>query len=437
MVSRSSTPKRSSSSPAKKAFDRRDVDAARLATLMAADPQAAGPAHTRRDTDPLALRLMTLLRADSRADRLLVWRALAPFIDEQLDEKGRLALDAARLCLDDVCAGGVRDPSKPLSEREYKAWLDADPQRKASWPSVSSVRKWLGGSWSSVQEALGQAPSATTTARRMSAMGKAFGREELRSQLEHCRAALSDDPDRPLDYVSQAEHRRWALAEMEKPIEERVMPRLCLQPHSFRKVFGSWPQAIHASGGARTSVQSSFALVRAKSGAYTANACLAALRLIGPDCCDGQMRWGDYRKRAAYLRRVAMDEGRQVVLPGPQTIVNHFGSWPQALLAAGLIGELECRRRLARVTDTLDDKELVSTFAEALITIGPNGTRSDYIELREDRKRANGGRADLPSWPTIYQRLGRWEEAVKTATDAHPEIVTAWERHAATARDAA
>jgi len=91
---------------------------------MTADPDAAGPAHTRRDTDPLALRLLTLLRTDSRTDRLLVWRALAPFVEERLDEKGQLALDAARLCLDDVCADGVRDPGKPLSEREYKAWLE-------------------------------------------------------------------------------------------------------------------------------------------------------------------------------------------------------------------------------------------------------------------------------------------------------------------------
>ncbi len=134
-----------------------------------------------------------------------MWRALAPFVDGELDEKGRLALDAARLCLDDVCADGVRGREKPLSEREYRRWLEEDPQRRASWPSVSSVRKWLGGNWSKVQRALGQALSASTTARRMTAMGGAFDREELRDQLRHCMAALSDDPGKPLDYVSQAQ----------------------------------------------------------------------------------------------------------------------------------------------------------------------------------------------------------------------------------------
>jgi hypothetical protein len=375
------------------------------------------------------LRLLSVLRRESRSDRLLVWRALAPFIEGDLDEKGRLALDAARLCLDDLCADGARSPNKPLSEREYQRWLEEDPQRQVSWPSVSSVRKWLGGNWSSVQRALGQAPSANATARRMAAMGGAFGREELRTQLRRCLAALSEDPTKPLDYVTQAQHRRWALAEMKKPIGERAMPRLCLQPHVFRKAFGSWSQAIHAAGG--SGAPGSRALVRGEHDAYTTDACIAALRLIGPDCGGGRMRWQDYRKRVAHLARRAMEEGRQVVFPGPQVVVDRLDSWPQALLAAGLIDELECRRRMARVTDTLDDKELVAAFADALIAIGPNGVRGDYTRLREKRQHANGGRADMPSWATIYQRLGTWSEAVKATVDARPDILDAWERRTA------
>src|SRR5579884_1286716 len=111
--------------------------------------------------DPLALGLFGLVRNDCHADRLLVWQELASTLDGGLDDDARLGLAAARVCCEHLAAA---DPERdfgvaPLSEREYDAWWRADEHRRRSWPSVSSLRRWLGdGSWFGVLDRLGQMP---------------------------------------------------------------------------------------------------------------------------------------------------------------------------------------------------------------------------------------------------------------------------------------
>jgi hypothetical protein len=189
---------------------------------------------------------------DCRTDRLLVWQELASTLDGELNDAGRLALAAARVCCDDL---EREDPERdfrvvPLSEREYEGWWRADPDRQRSWPSVSSVRRWLGGSWPKVLDHLGQVSSPSSRGQRLAAQLGAFSPEELTAQLALCRSELSDDPAEPFDYVPWREHRIWALKRAHD--DDMPLPRLCLQPHTFRDNFGSWPAAVEASGGCRT-----------------------------------------------------------------------------------------------------------------------------------------------------------------------------------------
>jgi hypothetical protein len=387
-----------------------------------------GPAATTlRDADPLARRLFAMLRRDCHADRLLVWQALAAALEGELDESARLALDACRLCCSDLAEA---DPGRdftldPLSEREYEKWHGADEQRKASWPSVSSVRRWLGGSWASVVEHLGQTPSPHLAARRASALLGKFTDDELRRQLKVCRAELSDDPSRPLDYVSVAEHRRWALQEMKNP--NRTLARICLQPHPFRNAFGSWPAAVAASGGVTTAAGRRRATAsRIAIDAYNADSCAAAVAYVAPLAGRAAMGWDEYDAKTKELRRDP-DPPADLpdVLPSAQTIIKYLGSWPEALFAAGVIDAAERDVRLARVAVTLRDDELLATLAFALGAIGIDATKQTYIAYRKAMRKKHGPKVGLPSPETVYVRLGGWEPAKAAVLAKFPEVANA------------
>lgn len=404
-------------------LDELDLDALEVDT--AAHLTLNGPrAATARDVDPLASGLFALLRNDCHADRLLVWQELANTLDAALNDDGQLALAAARLCCADL---QLQDPTRvfavePLSEREYEQWLMADPGRKRSWPSVSSVRRWLGGSWLRVLKHLGQMPAPSTRARQLSALLGGFAHEELAAQLKLCRQELSGDPQHPLDYVSQREHREWALRRFRDP--DLPLPRLCLQPKPFRDAFGSWPEAVAASGGLKTEAGRRRAASIKQSGAgYTADACIDATRYVGDRAGGAAMSWKDYDRAVRAFKKAAEPPvDLPAILPAAQTIVSRLGSWPQALHLAGFINETERDRRLARVTVTLSDGELLDALARALRTIGADAPKSRYRRYRELMRAKQGPRVGLPSLASVYQRLGSWPEAKAVVIEAFPDV---------------
>jgi hypothetical protein len=381
-------------------------------------------AYSVRDTDPLAQGLFALLRNDCHADRLLVWQELANTIDGELNDDGRLALAAAKLCCDDL---GAEDPERdfdkrPLSEHEYKAWRLADGNRQRSWPSVSSVRRWLGGSWPKVVEHLGQTPSASSLGQRLGAQLGAFSSDELTAQLALCRRELSDDPDKALDYVTQREHRNWARRRLRSA--DLPLPRLCLQPHTFRDAFGSWGAAVAASGGCQTVQGRRAATLTARPHHfYSRHACVDAVRYVGVLAGGAAMRWPDYEDKAQALKTAsAPPEDLPAVLPSGWTIAKKLGSWPEALHVAGFIDAAERDRRLARVTVTLTDKQLLRVMADALRAIGADASKQRYRRYREAMRAEHGPHVGLPSLTTVYQRLGHWPDAKGTVLAEFPDI---------------
>jgi hypothetical protein len=376
-----------------------------------------------RDTDPLALALFALLRNDCHADRLLVWQELGSTLDGELNDDGRLALAAARVCCDDLVRANpdrvFRD--RPLSEREYRAWWLADEARRRSWPSVSSVRRWLGGTWADVVEHLGQTPTAHSLGLRLAAQLAAFTPAELAAQLALCRKELAATPDEPLDYVTQREHRNWALRRLRD--DDLPLPRLCLQPHPFRDVFGSWGAAVAASGGCQTQAGRRAATSTAqRHHAYSRQVCIDAVRYVGAYAGGATMRWPDYNKSARTLR-MDPDLRNEVpaVLPAAATIAQKLGSWPQALHLAGFIDAYERDRRLARVTVTLSDQDLLKVLADAIRAIGADASKRRYRRYREAMRAAHGPHIGLPSLATVYQRLGGWADAKAAVAARFPD----------------
>jgi hypothetical protein len=264
-----------------------------------------------------------------------------------------LALAAARLCCADLTA---EDPERdfaeqPLSEREYKAWWQADDERKRSWPSVSSVRRWLGNSWPKVVEHLGQTPSPSSLGRRLGAQLGAFSPDELTAQLALCRKELADDPERPLDYVTQRECREWALRRMLDA--DLPLPRLCLQPHPFRDAFGSWGAAVEASGGCRTAAGRRAATwTTRRHHFYSCAACVEAVSYVGARAGGAALRWPDYEETAQALKTDPDPPADlPAILPSAWTIAKKLGSWPEALHVAGFIDAAERDRRLGVVPE--------------------------------------------------------------------------------------
>jgi len=384
-----------------------------------------GHALSARDTDPLALGLFALLRGDCHADRLLVWHELANTLDGEVDEDGQLALAAARLCCDDLAAADAERDFRvePLSEREYKSWWLDDEDRKRSWPSVSSVRRWVGrGSWSRVVEHLGQTPTPGALGQRLAAQLGAFSPDELKACLALCRVELAGDARSALDYVTYRVYRDWAMSRLHDP--GLPLPRLCLQPHPFRDTFGSWGAAVAASGGCRTDTgrQAATRATR-RHGLYTAEACVEAVHYVGERAGGGRMRMPDYDEAAQALRTQAdPPDDLPAVLPSANTIVLKLGSWPQALHIASLIDEAERDRRLARVTVTLSDKKLLAVLADALRAIGADAPKQRYRRYREAMRAECGPHVGLPSLATVYQRLGYWHDAKAVVIAAHPDV---------------
>jgi hypothetical protein len=322
---------------------------------------------------------------------------------------------------------GAEDPERdfdkrPLSEHEYKAWRLADGNRQRSWPSVSSVRRWLGGSWPKVVEHLGQTPSASSLGQRLGAQLGAFSSDELTAQLALCRRELSDDPDKALDYVTQREHRNWARRRLRSA--DLPLPRLCLQPHTFRDAFGSWGAAVAASGGCQTVQGRRAATLTARPHHfYSRHACVDAVRYVGVLAGGAAMRWPDYEDKAQALKTAsAPPEDLPAVLPSGWTIAKKLGSWPEALHVAGFIDAAERDRRLARVTVTLTDKQLLRVMADALRAIGADASKQRYRRYREAMRAEHGPHVGLPSLTTVYQRLGHWPDAKGTVLAEFPDI---------------
>jgi hypothetical protein len=125
------------------------------------------------------------------------------------------------------------------------------------------------------------------------------------------------------------------------------------------------------------------------------------------------------------LRRAAIDGqppsraeyeryARSANLPGPQTVMNRFGTWTEAIAAAGMTPTVR-RRTYVRKWDA-------ARCTEAALAVGREFGRWPSVVEYE---RFAGSRDDLPSSATLRTRLGAWTAIGVAVTRALEDTETA------------
>jgi hypothetical protein len=247
-------------------------------------------------------------------------------------------------------------------------------------------------------DALGVSPSADPRAPRLRAAGSKFSRDEAVAALK--------------EYARQHNTRRvvlgayqsWARAERHR--SGRELERIPAAVSTFIALFGSWSKAVLKAGLVPGNAAGQFAGARAD---YAPTSIAFWLREFARGRTPDQLTASEFdlfaREREAQLRA----RGEATVIPRARSIARRRRCFVDALLSAGVIDELEHRRRLRRAHghDSFTDEQLLVIASEAMAASGDVLTMGVYQAWVEDQLRS-GDRdpREIPSDSTLRRRLG-------------------------------
>lgn len=358
----------------------------------------------RRSTPPLTLALWSMLRGRSRADRMLVFRALAGGTTVLGDARAQLAVNALWLCSADV--GG------PPSWRQYEAWRTSQDAAR-EWPTVSQLRS-IFGTWAQALTACGYDPAPDVLAQQLAGLGGPFDAAELINNLQLCAQALHRD-----DFSFNI-YKKWAAEELRKPEELRCRWRLCFSQNTFVKHFGSWPKARLAAGlGANPQGQALMRATRGVAGDYEGDRLLALLQRAAAETgLDGRLTPGKYDVWAREASAASLAGGHHVGIARSVASSKRYDGWAQALRAAELLTDDELRRRRHTRPHPWEDQELLEALKQAHAALGDRLNRSTYEKWREELLQSDNAPANgVPSRTIIQRRLG-WNDTVAAVREA-------------------
>ena len=266
----------------------------------------------------MAKYLYRVMRDRSTTDKRLVLRALSHTVLGEDAESKELALNALRLCTDEI----GRVPSR----RAYDGWRAAQ-RVPTDQPSARFIRTRFRGTWRNALAAAGLDGAPDVTVRRLTAHGTAFSRAELVAGLRLCATDLGRHD------FSQATYVDWSRRKLFS--KDSKVERLCTAPLTFQRVFGSWVNAKAAAFEDQAATRP-VALTRPELYAFLRQA--AAATHPAPLTVA---RYEEWRKK-----QLASNPHARV--PHGQTIVKQLGGWILGLVAAGMIDLAEAARRTKR-----------------------------------------------------------------------------------------
>ena len=264
--------------------------------------------------------MFAVLRDLTETDRVFVIRALQGRSRPRASARERMVLAALERCQQDL-------GEQTISKRRYERWRDGHAER-GSLPSSKMVAGVLGGTWSAAMHRAGVRPAGDHRGERLSRMGGWPTDEQALDAIAECAAALR------VRELSFAAYRNWARGEMAAGGRE---PALLISMSSMLRRFGSWAQAVDRAG---------VGLVSGPAGPTTV-------------CCrysTPHMLWVIQQAHAQtvsspgkpltvlqyeHWRRAATGEAEgpdgRPTRPNGEAIKARLGSWPDALLAAGVM----------------------------------------------------------------------------------------------------
>jgi hypothetical protein len=315
---------------------------------------------------------------------------------------------------------------------ELERWRTADPVRKRVLLSASAIRKAFGGDWSVVGAAwVAGTAGEDLTARRLTAMGPKFGREQL---LAIGRAFVAWMP------ASGPLRRDDLVAFLKSQRDENTtgLPRLPRDYYAFRRVFGSFEGFLTALGQEHRSRYATARMTAPPSDPGPSR--FKGMRFRGTDAerlegvREAAKRYGallsypQYNAFRAEAVLAAGERGEDVPWPHSRTLVGKYGSWPAVKLAARVCTEADVASGAAQ--NTFSDDELVDALAQALLDYGPELTATgDYRvwRVRLQAQLASAGKpARVPRARLLSARLGgprrQFTDAIRTVLDRRPDV---------------
>jgi hypothetical protein len=356
----------------------------------------------------MVLRMFGELRHCSRLDILFAIRALddvaTPAAVRLADpERVKRSLRGLRTCQEDL--GLAELPSKG----QYEGWFKQQGKAKRH-PSATYISNTFERSWAKAREAAGAPPTPRILARRALGNGSRFTSEELVELLTVCAQDL-----RRSDLTFE-DYRVWAERELAEPSGR--FQRVAISRPTFRHG-GGWNEVLHKAGLKPAPRRGGRALVNRPRGlarAYTRDEMLRLLQEAAAACPTRlTCTFYDKFRRAAVAQ--AQAEGRALPTVASGTISGAFGSWADALHAAGLIDEATRRQRAGLQGKVLTEEDALAALHTAIKQLGPDLRRNHYRRWRRvqlDRS----PQACVPSDLWLTHRFGSWSAGVQAALDA-------------------
>lgn len=242
------------------------------------------------------------------------------------------AIESLQVCQQELLLAG------PPSRDRYRAWfLRQSPE--IGWASPWTIER-LCGNWGRARAAAVGEPTVPVAAIHAGRLGGYPSVEGLIGLLKRWHAD-APDPERRFEYF-----RAWMRAQMDSGDADQL-PARAVSIGTFRRHFGSWPRAVANAG-----------LLEGMS-----FAAFKRLVTIPRKRSEAELRaalgnWAAWASAASKRLTVAtLKEWREAVLhehwqngvvdgvPDQRAIAGHWGSFLDALVAAGLISTAEAQRR--------------------------------------------------------------------------------------------
>jgi hypothetical protein len=366
-----------------------------MLAAMGSTTETAGAPESRRTVDALAMALFGVARELPAAERRVLLSAIDGRLYNVSGERARLALEVLRRC--------ERETQQTVSKRRYERWRESHPERE-TLPSSTYVANSLGGSWARAMDAAGVTPSVEHATFRWHRQGPAPSDQEVCAELCRCAQEVRED-------FTFGEYRAWALQQRAEGPERRG---LLISPSTFIHRFESFAQARLAAGLTESRRHRG---PRGNYAEYTREACITVLQAAARETRSRPLTVRAYMRWRASQLEDARRRGIWRPVPEWKSIRDRFDSWPQALVAAGIISPGTAAEYFRGQGQRVPDEHIARWLCAAAAELGPKMTGFAYRRWRE--KQIDSQTAGYPPSLRVLQlRFGRWSAAVSSADAA-------------------
>jgi hypothetical protein len=291
--------------------------------------------------------------------------------------------------------------------REYRKCQAALPE--LGLPPDGSIRRWLGGSWNDcLTRALLDAVTDGDSALRPVGLNQRFEDSEVLSALRECAEELGYPP-------SLGEYLQWAR----RP-DVRARPGRRPLTYTVFERLGGFPDACVAAGlvpagGARVASNGRVLPILWR---YPTEELTDALVMVSA-LIDGSPSQREYREQRRLTIRSARERGEHMTLPTSEVIVNRYGTWNKALVAAGLEPLVDSRHpHLGEKSPRYTETEKLEWVRKAWVEVGEPFTGWAFRSWRKKQRSATG--VPIPCLAVIERTFGGWARARDLAIAGYP-----------------